>query len=81
MFLAWRIMPLAERLSSKFHICPRRFASQPTATVYSHEVTAAILVLQNKETADILVCQAIPPGIKINLLVFCLGKPIWPLAT
>ena len=41
--------------------------------VYSHDVKAAILVFQTKETA------AIPPGIKINFyskIVFSLGKPI-----
>ena len=37
---------------------------------YSHDVTAAILVFQNKETAAILVYQPIPPG-----------KPKWSLIT
>ena len=29
MLVCWLIMSLAERLSSKFHICPRSFASRP----------------------------------------------------
>ena len=32
---------------------------------FSYDVTAAILVFQNKETAAILVYQATPPGIKL----------------
>ena len=47
-------------------------------------VAAAILVFQNKETAAILVYQAIPPGIKFYFYakkVFCFSKPIWPLVT
>ena len=31
---------------------------------FSYDVTAAILVFQNKETVAILVYQAVPPGIK-----------------
>ena len=43
------------------------------SVVYSHDV---------KETAAILVYQAILPGIKIyfySKIVFCIGTPIWPL--
>ena len=46
---------------------------------FSYDVTAAILVFQNKETAAMLVYQAIPPGIKLYLyakIVFYLGQPI-----
>ena len=36
--------------------------------VFSYDVTVAILVFLNKETAAILLYQAIPPGIKIYFL-------------
>ena len=51
---------------------------------YSYDVTAAILVFQNKQTTAMLVYQAIPPGIKLDYnakIVFCFSKPIWPLVT
>ena len=55
---------------------------------FSYDVTAAILVFQNKETAAILLYQAIPPGIilygKLYIsakIAFCFSKPIWPLIT
>ena len=35
---------------------------------FSYDVTAAILVFQNKETAAILVYQAIPRGIKLYFM-------------
>ena len=41
---------------------------------FSYDVTAAILVFQNKETAAILLYQSIPPGIKLYFyakIVFC----------
>ena len=50
--------------------------------VFSYDVTAAVLVFQNKETAAMLLYQAIPPGIKpcfYSKFVFCFSKPICPL--
>ena len=46
-------------------------------SAFSYDVTAAILVFQNKETAAILMYQAIPPGIKLYFyatIVFCFSK-------
>ena len=51
---------------------------------FSYDVTAAILVFQNKETAAILVYQTNPPGIELYFyanIIFCFRKPIWPVAT
>ena len=51
---------------------------------FSYDVTAAILVFQNKETAAILVYQVIPLGIKLYFyakIVICFSKPIWLLVT
>ena len=33
--------------------------------MFSHDVTAAILVSQNNETAAMLVSQTIPPGVEL----------------
>ena len=52
--------------------------------IFSRDVTAAILVLQNKETAAILVYQTSPLGVDLFVyakLFFCLSKPIWRLVT
>ena len=51
---------------------------------FSHDVTAAMLVFQNKGTAAILVYQANPLGIELYFYAntfFCFIKPIWPLVT
>ena len=51
---------------------------------FSYDITEAILMFQNKETAAILVYQAIIPRIKLYFyakIVFCFGKPIWPSVT
>ena len=44
------------------------------------DVTAAILVFQNKETAAKLVYHVIPPGIKLYFYakILFFSKPIWP---
>ena len=47
---------------------------------FSYDVTTAILVLKNKETAAILVYQTNPPGIGLYFyakIFLCLSKPIW----
>ena len=52
--------------------------------VFSHDVTAAILVSQNKEMAAMLVSQTKPLGIELYFCVntfFCFSKPIWPVVT
>ena len=51
---------------------------------FSHDVTAAILVFQNKETAAMLVYQTKPLGIELHFhanLTFCAMKLTWPLVT
>ena len=51
--------------------------------VFSHDVTAAILVSQNNETAAMLVSQTSPVGVELfsyaNAL-FCANKFAWMLA-
>ena len=50
----------------------------------SRDVTAAILVFQDKETAAILVYQTSPLGVKLYFygkILFCLSKPKWRLVT
>ena len=52
--------------------------------VFSRDVTAAILVFQNKETLAILVYQTSHLGVEFYSyakIVFCLSKPIWRLIT
>ena len=58
------------------------FADQYRA--FSHDVTTAMLVFENKGTAAILVYQANPLGIELYFYAntfFCVIKPIWPLVT
>ena len=48
------------------------------------DVTAAILVFQNRETAATLVYQTKPLGIELHFLAnfsFCCMKLTWPLVT
>ena len=50
--------------------------------VFSHDVTAAMLVSQNKEMAAMLVSQTKPLGIELYFYAntfFCFSKPIWPV--
>ena len=52
--------------------------------VFSHDVTAAMLVSQNKEMAAMLVSQTKPLGIELYFYAntfFCFSKPIWPAVT
>ena len=52
--------------------------------VFSHDVTAAILVSQNNETAAMLVSQTIPPGVELFSYAnafFCSNKFANMLAT
>ena len=52
--------------------------------VFTHEVTAAMLVSQNKEMAAMLVSQTKPLGIELYFYAnafFCFSKPIWPAVT
>ena len=53
-------------------------------SAFSRDVTTAILVFQNKETAAILVSQTSPFGVELYFyakIVFCLSIPIWRLVT
>jgi len=43
MLVCWLIMSLAQRLSSKFHICPRSFASRPNIH-FSDNLSAADII-------------------------------------
>ena len=52
--------------------------------VFSHDVTTAMLVSQNKEMAAMLVSQTKPLGIELYFSAntfFCCSKPIWPVVT
>ena len=52
--------------------------------VFSHDVTAAMLVSKNKEMAAMLVSQTEPLEIELYFYVntfFCVSKPIWPVVT
>ena len=52
--------------------------------VFSHDITAAILVYQNNETAVMLVYQTNPVGVELFSYVktfFCSNKFEWLLAT
>ena len=52
--------------------------------VFSHDVTSAMLVSQNKEMAAMLVFQTKPLGIELYFYantLFCFSKPIWPVVT
>ena len=52
--------------------------------VFSHDVTTAMLVSQNKEMAAMLVSQTKPLGIELYFYAntfFCFSKPIWPVVT
>ena len=52
--------------------------------VFSHDVTAAILVSQNNETAAMLVSQTSPVGVEVFSHVnafFCSNKFAWMLTT
>ena len=52
--------------------------------VFSHDVTAAMLVSQNKEMAAMLVSQTKPLGIELYFYAntfFSFSKPIWPVVT
>ena len=52
--------------------------------VFSHDVTTAMLVSQDKEMAVRLVAQTKPLGIELYFYAntfFCFSKPIWPVDT
>ena len=56
----------------------------PDNRVFSHDVTTAILVSQNKEMAATLVSQTKPLGIGLYFYAntfFCFSKPICPVVT
>ena len=51
---------------------------------FSHDVTAAMLVFQNKGMAAMMVYQTNPPGIELYFYAntfFCFSNPIWLLVT
>ena len=79
------ILPLS--LPPSLH--PSQFCFVPTHNslfnrVFSHDVTAAILVSQNNETAAMLVSQTNPVGVELfsyGNAFFCSNKFAWMLAT
>ena len=74
--LAWFWRHLCMLLRCSFEPMPIR--------VFSHDVTAAILVSQNNETAAMLVSQTIPPGVELFSYAnafFCSNKFAYMLAT
>ena len=57
---------------------------QPGDRAFSHDVTAAMLVFQNKEMAAMMVYQTNPLGIDLYFYAntfFCFSNPIWLLVT
>ena len=51
---------------------------------FSHDVTAAMLVFQNKGMAAMMVYQTNPPGIELFFYAntfFCFSNPLWLLVT
>ena len=68
----------------KFFTKNREIVIHMINRVFSHDVTAAILVSQNNETAAMLVSQTSPVGVELfsyaNAL-FCSNKFAWMLAT
>ena len=64
-------------------IC-RFYLSEPIYRVFSHDVTAAILVSQNNETAALLVCKTSPLEVELFSYAnafFCSNKFAYMLAT
>ena len=62
----------------------RTTADKKANRVFSHDVTAAILVSQNNETAAVLVSQNNPLGVEVFSYAnasFCSNKFAWMLAT
>ena len=58
--------------------------SEMAHRAFSHDVTAAMLVFQNKEMSAMMVYQTNPPGIELYFYAntfFCFGNPIWLLVT
>ena len=56
----------------------------PIYGVFSRDVTAAVLVSQNKEMAAMLASQTKPLGIELYFYAntfFCFSKPIWSVVT
>ena len=54
--------PPASLFSPRFNVACNSF---PVYSAFSHDVTAAILVSQNNETAAMLVSQASPVGVEV----------------
>ena len=58
--------------------------SEKAYGAFSHDVTAAMLVFQNKEMVAMMVYQSNPPGIKLHFyanIFFCFCNPMWLLVT
>ena len=67
-----------------FSIKRNKFRYSELYRVFSHDVTAAILVSQNNETAAMLVSQTSPVGVELFSYVnafFCSNKFTYMLAT
>ena len=61
----WRVVLLLTKLIA-FCRCPRRSNSVRVPNrMFSHDVTATILVSQNNETAAMLVSQTNPVGVEL----------------
>ena len=71
-------------LRMQFHFPCHGFIAFVEYRVFSHDVTAAILVSQINETAAMLVSQTNPVGVELFSYVktfFCSNKFAWLLAT
>ena len=76
------LLPLA--FLNTWKISVNCFSPTKMYGVFSHDVTAAMLVSQNKEMAAMLVSQTKPKGIELYFYAntfFCFSKPIWPVVT
>ena len=65
-------------------VIPTHKTNRSENGVFSHDVTATMLVSQNKEMAAMLVSQTKPLGIDHYFYAntfFCFSKPIWPVVT
>ena len=75
-----RVSPGAHPLAKK----PEDSGYEIVYRAFSPDVTAAMLVFQNKEMAAMMVCQTNPPGIELYFSTntfFCFSNPIWLLVT
>ena len=82
--MPWRVSPWSERrqVLQMYTGASSLLESELANRAFSHDVTAAMLVFQNKGMAAMMVYQTNPPGIELYFYVnnfFCFSNPIWLL--